>query len=100
MDVLLPKHETLVLQDLSARLVSVHAEKDSFVLTFKTVEEIWKFSTYLALGKKLRPLQILKALKTYFLRSYMNTAFLVLVTSHERLFLCLCFVRVLLTGLK
>lgn len=43
----------LSLQDLSARLVSVHAEKDSFVLTFKTVEEIWKFSTYLALGKKL-----------------------------------------------
>lgn len=40
------------LQDLSARLVSVHAEKDSFVLTFKTVEEIWKFSTYLALGNK------------------------------------------------
>ncbi|XP_034738755.1 SH3 domain and tetratricopeptide repeat-containing protein 2 [Etheostoma cragini] len=37
-------------KDLSARLVSVHAEKDSFVLTFKTVEEIWKFSTYLALG--------------------------------------------------
>lgn len=52
--VLLLKHETLFLQDLSARLVSVHAEKDSFVLTFKTVEEIWKFSTYLALGKKLR----------------------------------------------
>lgn len=41
-----------LLQDLSARLVSVHAEKDSFVLTFKTVEEIWKFSTYLALGNK------------------------------------------------
>lgn len=38
------------LQDLSARLVSVHAEKDCFVLTFKTVEEMWKFSTYLALG--------------------------------------------------
>lgn len=47
------KHETLFVQDLSARLVSVHAEKDSFVLTFKTVEEIWKFSTYLALGNKL-----------------------------------------------
>uniref|UniRef100_G3Q3F2 SH3 domain and tetratricopeptide repeats 2 n=1 Tax=Gasterosteus aculeatus aculeatus TaxID=481459 RepID=G3Q3F2_GASAC len=37
-------------KDLSARLVSIHAEKDSFVLTFKTVEEIWKFSTYLALA--------------------------------------------------
>ncbi len=52
MEVLLPRLETLFLQDLSARLVSVHAEKDSFVLTFKTVEEIWKFSTYLALGKE------------------------------------------------
>lgn len=44
--------ELLWEQDLSARLVSVHAEKDSFVLTFKTVEEIWKFSTYLALGER------------------------------------------------
>jgi len=35
--------------------VSVHAEKDSFVLTFKTVEEVWKFSTYLALGKRNDP---------------------------------------------
>lgn len=62
---LLEKHETLSLQDLSARLVSVHAEKDSFVLTFKTVEEIWKFSTYLALGKKLWLFYILLALKTF-----------------------------------
>lgn len=60
MDVLLLKHKTLFLQDLSARLVSVHAEKDSFVLTFKTVEEIWKFSTYLALGKKPRLFYILR----------------------------------------
>ncbi|XP_078087249.1 SH3 domain and tetratricopeptide repeat-containing protein 2 [Mustelus asterias] len=36
--------------ELSARLVSIHAEKDLFVLTFKTVEEIWKFTTYLSLG--------------------------------------------------
>ncbi|GCB73233.1 hypothetical protein scyTo_0006684 [Scyliorhinus torazame] len=36
--------------ELSARLVSTHAEKDLFVLTFKTVEEIWKFTTYLSLG--------------------------------------------------
>uniref|UniRef100_A0A8C4YYL4 SH3 domain and tetratricopeptide repeats 2 n=1 Tax=Gadus morhua TaxID=8049 RepID=A0A8C4YYL4_GADMO len=45
------------LQDLSARLVSVHAEKDSFLLTFKTVEEVWKFSTYLALGYVARCLE-------------------------------------------
>ncbi|XP_068181370.1 SH3 domain and tetratricopeptide repeat-containing protein 2 isoform X2 [Antennarius striatus] len=44
-------------KDLSARLVSVYAEKDSFVLTFKTVEEIWKFSTYLALGYVARCLE-------------------------------------------
>ncbi|CAJ1058195.1 SH3 domain and tetratricopeptide repeat-containing protein 2 [Xyrichtys novacula] len=44
-------------KDLSARLVSVHAEKDRFVLTFKTVEEIWKFSTYLALGYVARCLE-------------------------------------------
>ncbi|XP_047441644.1 SH3 domain and tetratricopeptide repeat-containing protein 2 isoform X2 [Mugil cephalus] len=44
-------------KDLSARLVSVHAEKDSFVLTFKTVEEIWKFSSYLSLGYVARCLE-------------------------------------------
>uniref|UniRef100_A0A8C5CWZ6 SH3 domain and tetratricopeptide repeats 2 n=1 Tax=Gadus morhua TaxID=8049 RepID=A0A8C5CWZ6_GADMO len=44
-------------KDLSARLVSVHAEKDSFLLTFKTVEEVWKFSTYLALGYVARCLE-------------------------------------------
>ncbi|XP_060740738.1 SH3 domain and tetratricopeptide repeat-containing protein 2 isoform X5 [Tachysurus vachellii] len=44
-------------KDLSARLVSVHAEKDHFIITFKTVEEIWKFSTYLALGYVARSLE-------------------------------------------
>lgn len=51
------KDITQLFQDLSARLVSVHAEKDSFVLTFKTVEEIWKFSTYLSLGYVARCLE-------------------------------------------
>ncbi|XP_034037041.1 SH3 domain and tetratricopeptide repeat-containing protein 2 isoform X2 [Thalassophryne amazonica] len=51
------KDVTQLFKDLSARLVSVHAEKDSFVLTFKTVEEIWKFSTYLALGYVARCLE-------------------------------------------
>lgn len=71
-DVLLLKDEALFLQDLSARLVSVHAEKDSFVLTFKTVEEIWKFSTYLALGKNLQPYYILKPLEIYFLHQALH----------------------------
>lgn len=37
-------------QELSARLVCVQAREDRFLLTFKTLEEVWKFSTYLALG--------------------------------------------------
>ncbi|KYO20173.1 SH3 domain and tetratricopeptide repeat-containing protein 2 isoform B [Alligator mississippiensis] len=37
-------------KELSARLVCIQAQKDRFLLTFKTTEEIWKFSTYLALG--------------------------------------------------
>ncbi|XP_047210175.1 SH3 domain and tetratricopeptide repeat-containing protein 2 isoform X2 [Girardinichthys multiradiatus] len=51
------KDITQLFKDLSARLVSVHAEEDSFVLTFKTVEEIWKFSTYLSLGYVARCLE-------------------------------------------
>ncbi|KAK2849389.1 hypothetical protein Q5P01_009223 [Channa striata] len=54
-------------KDLSARLVSVHAEKDSFVLTFKTVEEIWKFSTYLALGYVARCLENFLCDQTFWL---------------------------------
>ncbi|XP_061472854.1 SH3 domain and tetratricopeptide repeat-containing protein 2 isoform X3 [Rhineura floridana] len=37
-------------KELSARLVCIHAQENRFLLSFKTVEEIWKFSTYLALG--------------------------------------------------
>ncbi|XP_069754919.1 SH3 domain and tetratricopeptide repeat-containing protein 2-like isoform X2 [Narcine bancroftii] len=40
----------ILFNELSSRLVSIHAEKDLFVLTFKTVEEMWKFTTYLSLG--------------------------------------------------
>ncbi|XP_056295193.1 SH3 domain and tetratricopeptide repeat-containing protein 2 isoform X2 [Pseudoliparis swirei] len=54
-------------KDLSARLVSVHAEKDSFVLTFKTVEEVWKFSTYLALGYVARCLENFLCDQTFWL---------------------------------
>ncbi|MBN3276824.1 S3TC2 protein, partial [Polyodon spathula] len=48
---------TELFKDLSARLVSVHIERDCFSITFKTVEEIWKFSTYLALGHVARCLE-------------------------------------------
>ncbi|XP_014388931.1 PREDICTED: SH3 domain and tetratricopeptide repeat-containing protein 1 [Myotis brandtii] len=38
-------------RELSARLLSIHSDQDRLVVTFKTFEEIWKFSTYHALGK-------------------------------------------------
>ncbi|NWR47745.1 S3TC2 protein, partial [Regulus satrapa] len=37
-------------KELSARLVCTQAHEDRFLLTFKTLEEVWKFSTYLTLG--------------------------------------------------
>ncbi|NXR61284.1 S3TC2 protein, partial [Rhadina sibilatrix] len=37
-------------KELSARLVCMQAHQDRFLLTFKTLEEVWKFSTYLTLG--------------------------------------------------
>ncbi|XP_078398215.1 SH3 domain and tetratricopeptide repeat-containing protein 1 isoform X8 [Cetorhinus maximus] len=36
--------------ELSARLLSIHSDQDLIVITFKTFEEIWKFSTYYSLG--------------------------------------------------
>ncbi|XP_053573091.1 SH3 domain and tetratricopeptide repeat-containing protein 2 isoform X3 [Bombina bombina] len=44
------KEVLLLFKELSARLVSIQAQKDLFVITFKTIEEIWKFTTYLSLG--------------------------------------------------
>ncbi|KAM9311597.1 SH3 domain and tetratricopeptide repeat-containing protein 2 [Gastrophryne carolinensis] len=44
------KETLLLFKELSARLVSIHAHNDVFVITFKTIEEIWKFTTYLSLG--------------------------------------------------
>ncbi|XP_055101778.1 SH3 domain and tetratricopeptide repeat-containing protein 1 isoform X2 [Symphalangus syndactylus] len=38
------------LGELSARLLSIHSDQDRIVVTFKTFEEVWKFSTYHALG--------------------------------------------------
>ncbi|XP_077780588.1 SH3 domain and tetratricopeptide repeat-containing protein 2 isoform X7 [Podarcis muralis] len=37
-------------KELSARLVCIQAQDSRFLLSFRTIEEIWKFSTYLALG--------------------------------------------------
>uniref|UniRef100_A0A8C5X1M1 SH3 domain and tetratricopeptide repeats 1 n=1 Tax=Malurus cyaneus samueli TaxID=2593467 RepID=A0A8C5X1M1_9PASS len=38
------------LNELSARLLSIHSDQDLIVVTFKTFEEIWKFLTYHSLG--------------------------------------------------
>uniref|UniRef100_A0A2K5K211 SH3 domain-containing protein n=1 Tax=Colobus angolensis palliatus TaxID=336983 RepID=A0A2K5K211_COLAP len=40
----------MLFKDLSARLVSIQSQRSQFLITFKTMEEIWKFSTYLNLG--------------------------------------------------
>lgn len=40
-------------KELSARLLSIHSDQARIVVTFKTFEEIWKFSTYHALGKEV-----------------------------------------------
>ncbi|XP_038627177.1 SH3 domain and tetratricopeptide repeat-containing protein 2 [Tachyglossus aculeatus] len=40
----------ILFKELSARLLSIQTQKDQFLITFKTVDEIWKFSTYLNLG--------------------------------------------------
>ncbi|XP_059819439.1 SH3 domain and tetratricopeptide repeat-containing protein 1-like [Hypanus sabinus] len=39
-----------LLSELSARLLSIYSDQDLIVITFKTFEEIWKFSTYYSLG--------------------------------------------------
>uniref|UniRef100_A0A4W3I613 SH3 domain and tetratricopeptide repeats 1 n=1 Tax=Callorhinchus milii TaxID=7868 RepID=A0A4W3I613_CALMI len=39
-----------LLSELSARLLSIHSDQDLILVTFKTFEEIWKFSTYYSLG--------------------------------------------------
>lgn len=44
---------SLPFKELSARLLSIHSDQDRIVVTFKTFEEIWKFSTYHALGKTI-----------------------------------------------
>ncbi|XP_027697622.1 SH3 domain and tetratricopeptide repeat-containing protein 2 isoform X1 [Vombatus ursinus] len=44
------KEVSALFKELSARLVSIQVDKDQFIITFKTIEEIWKFSTYLSLG--------------------------------------------------
>ncbi|XP_069488126.1 SH3 domain and tetratricopeptide repeat-containing protein 1 [Ambystoma mexicanum] len=44
------KEVMAVFGELSARLLSIHSDQDLIIVTFKTFEEIWKFSTYYSLG--------------------------------------------------
>ncbi|XP_072288093.1 SH3 domain and tetratricopeptide repeat-containing protein 1-like [Pyxicephalus adspersus] len=44
------KEVTAVFCELSARLLSIESDKDLITVTFRTFEEIWKFSTYYSLG--------------------------------------------------
>ncbi|KAJ8269762.1 hypothetical protein COCON_G00123690 [Conger conger] len=41
---------TALFSELSARLLSINSEEDLIFITFKTFEEIWKFSTYYTMG--------------------------------------------------
>ncbi|XP_073503940.1 SH3 domain and tetratricopeptide repeat-containing protein 1 isoform X2 [Phyllobates terribilis] len=44
------KEVAAVFCELSARLLSIESDKDLITVTFRTFEEIWKFSTYYSLG--------------------------------------------------
>ncbi|XP_077136191.1 SH3 domain and tetratricopeptide repeat-containing protein 1 isoform X1 [Ranitomeya variabilis] len=44
------KDVAAVFCELSARLLSIESDKDLITVTFRTFEEIWKFSTYYSLG--------------------------------------------------
>ncbi|MFT7809910.1 SH3 domain and tetratricopeptide repeat-containing protein 2 isoform X2 [Arapaima gigas] len=74
---------TQLFKELSARLLSVHAESDCFVITFKTVEEIWKFSTYLSLGYVARCLENFLCDQTFWLESTLLSDVEICVTVDE-----------------
>uniref|UniRef100_A0A8C5LIR1 SH3 domain and tetratricopeptide repeats 1 n=1 Tax=Jaculus jaculus TaxID=51337 RepID=A0A8C5LIR1_JACJA len=58
-----------VLGELSARLLSIHSDQDQIMVTFKTFEEIWKFSTYHLLGFTHHCLQNLLVDQSFWLLS-------------------------------
>ena len=41
------------LQELASHIHSISSEESIILLTFKTFDEIWKFTTYYSLGKKI-----------------------------------------------
>ncbi|XP_045145398.1 SH3 domain and tetratricopeptide repeat-containing protein 1 [Echinops telfairi] len=58
-----------VLGELSARLLSINSDCDQMVVTFKTFGEIWKFSTYHALGFVPHCLETLLMDQAFWLRA-------------------------------
>ncbi|XP_031441025.1 SH3 domain and tetratricopeptide repeat-containing protein 1 isoform X2 [Clupea harengus] len=45
-----PGKVTTLLSELSANLLTINSEENALYVTFKTFEEIWKFSTYYKMG--------------------------------------------------
>ncbi len=41
----------LCLQELSTHLISIDSEEKVIFVTFKTFEEVWKFTTYYTIGR-------------------------------------------------
>ncbi|XP_069507488.1 SH3 domain and tetratricopeptide repeat-containing protein 2 isoform X2 [Ambystoma mexicanum] len=65
------KEVITLFKELSARLLSIQALEDLFVITFKTVEEVWKFSTYMSLGYVACCLEHLLLDQNYWLNSHL-----------------------------
>ncbi|XP_062442978.1 SH3 domain and tetratricopeptide repeat-containing protein 2 isoform X4 [Rhea pennata] len=76
-------------QELSARLVCVQAQEDRFLLTFKTLEEIWKFSTYLTLGYVASCLEQLLFDQVYWLNGALMEDTEIKVTVNEDRLACI-----------
>ncbi|XP_062442979.1 SH3 domain and tetratricopeptide repeat-containing protein 2 isoform X5 [Rhea pennata] len=76
-------------KELSARLVCVQAQEDRFLLTFKTLEEIWKFSTYLTLGYVASCLEQLLFDQVYWLNGALMEDTEIKVTVNEDRLACI-----------
>ncbi|XP_074068465.1 SH3 domain and tetratricopeptide repeat-containing protein 2 isoform X2 [Macrotis lagotis] len=77
------KEVNALFKELSARLVSIQVDKDQFIITFKTIEEIWKFSTYLNLGHVSLCLEQLLFDHNYWLKCKLVEDTKILVTVNE-----------------
>ncbi|XP_060887050.1 SH3 domain and tetratricopeptide repeat-containing protein 1 [Labrus mixtus] len=60
---------TALFMELSAHLITIDSEENIFLLTFKTFEEIWKFTTYYTIGFLALCLENLLLEQKFWLRS-------------------------------